>query len=81
MHSGLKFHVTRHCALRLSERSVLLEHVKNVVNYADEEKRLQHGANGGILKRFTKTDGGRKLTVIAEIKNNECWLATAYYEC
>jgi hypothetical protein len=80
MHSGLTFHVTRHCALRLAERSVLLENVKDVVKYADEEKRLQRGGNGGILRRFEKTVEGRKLVVIAEIKNNDCWLATAYYE-
>lgn len=80
MRSGLKFHISRHCALRLSERSIMLECVKNVVCYAEQEKRLQSGSNGGVLKMFTKTDAGRKLIVIAEIKNSNCWLTTAYYE-
>ena len=62
------------------DRNISSENAKNVVKYADEEKKLQNGQNGGILKSFTKTVDGRKLTVIAELKNNECWLATAYYE-
>jgi hypothetical protein len=58
-----------------------LEDVKNVVNYADEETRLTAaGFNGGIRKCFTKTANGRKLVVIGELKKNDCWLATAYYE-
>jgi hypothetical protein len=56
------------------------EQAKDVVKYADEEKRLQRGNNKGFLTSFTKTIDGRKLTVIAELKNNDCWLATAYYE-
>jgi len=80
MHSGLKFHVTRHGAHRLAEREISLENVKCVVSYPDDEKRLQPGRNGGILWRFTKVLGDRKMAVVAEIKNNDCWLATAYYE-
>lgn len=52
-----------------------------MVNYADEETRLTAaGFNGGIRKCFTKTANGRKLVVIGELKKNDCWLATAYYE-
>ncbi|MGD0349831.1 MAG: DUF4258 domain-containing protein [Verrucomicrobiota bacterium] len=80
MHENVKFHLSRHAALRLAERKIPLEYVKNVIHYADREKRLQNGTHGGILKRFTKTDGSRILSVVAEIKQNECWLATAYYE-
>ncbi|MGD0745606.1 MAG: hypothetical protein ABSA45_10665 [Verrucomicrobiota bacterium] len=67
-------------ALRLAERKISLEYVKNVVRYATDEKKLQQGTHSGALKRFTKSDGNRILTVIGEIKQNDCWLATAYYE-
>ena len=50
-----------------------------MVCYADEEKRLRNGDHGGIVYKFKKTDS-RALIVIAEIRNNNCWLATAYYE-
>ena len=72
--------MSRHFAQRIAERSISAEHAKDVVKYAEQEKKLQRGQNGGILKSFTKSVDGRKLTVIAELKNNECWLATAYYE-
>lgn len=80
MHDHLKFHITRHMAIRMAERKIPLEHAKNTVNYATDETRLQDGPHGGILKHFTKSDGKHKLTVIAEIKRNDCWLATVYYE-
>ena len=80
MHSGLKFHITRHFVKRVAERGVLVEYAKCAVKYADEEKRLQPGQNGGNLWCFTKSVGSRKLITVAEIKNNDCWLATAYYE-
>jgi hypothetical protein len=80
MHSGLKFHISKHFAQRLADRNISCEDAKDVVKYADGEKKLKEGKNGGILKSFTKTVGGRRLTVVAELKNNECWLATAYYE-
>jgi hypothetical protein len=80
MRSGLKFHITKHFAHRLVERQISAENVKTVINYADEETKLQKGRNGGSLIRFTKSIGNRKLVAVAEIKNNDCWLATAYYE-
>lgn len=72
--------MSRHFAQRIAERGISAEHAKDVVKYADEEKRLQGGQNGGILKSFTKCVDGRKLTVIAEVRKNDCWLATSYYE-
>jgi Domain of unknown function (DUF4258) len=80
MRSGLKFHFTKHFAKRVAEREISTENVKAVVCYADEEKKLQPGRNGGHLICFTKNLSNRKLVVVAEIKTNDCWLATAYYE-
>jgi len=79
MRKGLKFHISKHMAQRAVDRELSLEAVKDVVCYADEEKRLRNGDNGGIVYKFKKTDS-RALVVIAEIRNNNCWLATAYYE-
>ena len=76
----MRFHVTRHGALRVTERSLSLEEMKNVVNYSKQVTVLNHGRNGGKLKRFEKTADGRKLVVIAEVKGTDCWLATGYYE-
>jgi hypothetical protein len=80
LHTGLKFHISHHFAQRTAERGISVESAKDVVKYADEEKKLQPGHHRGTMKSFTKTVAGRKLTVIAELKNNECWLATTYYE-
>jgi hypothetical protein len=41
---------------------------------------LKKGTHGGKLSRFRKTSRGKTLVVIAEIRNRECWIATAYYE-
>ena len=36
--------------------------------------------NGGKRKVFRKASGKRTLAVVAEVKQNECWFITAYYE-
>ena len=76
----MKFHLTRHQALRLAERQLSLEDVKNVVKYSDSEQILNRGNHGGNLKKLWKTVNEKTLVVVAEIKREECWLATAYYE-
>jgi len=76
----MKFYNTKHFCLRLSERSLSLENVKNVISYYDSVERLNRGKHGGFLKKFKKTVDHKTLVVVAEIKNNDCWLATAYYE-
>ena len=79
MSTRLKFHISKHFALRVAERGLSIEHIKNVVNYSREAEDLNVGKNGGKLKKFRKSNG-RTIIVIAEIKNQDCWLATAYYE-
>ena len=76
----MKFHVTQHQALRLAERELSLEEVKNVVKYPDRREILNRGNHGGNLKKIWKTVNDKTLVVVAEIKREECWLATAYYE-
>ena len=75
----MKFHVTTHQALRLAERELSLESLKNVVKYPDSAQVLNRGRHGGNLKKFRKTVDEKTLIVVAEIKREESWLATAYY--
>jgi hypothetical protein len=74
------FHITKHQALRLAERDLSLENVKNVVRYPDSVEDLSRGRHGGSLKRFKKAVDDRTLVVIAEVKRTDCWLATSFYE-
>lgn len=75
----LKFHLTQHFRLRLAQRGVPLEHAKNVVKYPQQVKPLGRGTHGGIRRKFSKTDSGRTMVVVAETKAADCWLVTAYY--
>jgi hypothetical protein len=76
----MRFHVTHHQAVRLSERDLPLEFVKSTVLYPDRRQALNKGHNGGNLIKFFKTVGKNTMVVVAEIKGSDCWLATAYYE-
>lgn len=76
----LKFHMTQHAALRIAERGLSLEAMKSVVHYSTDVRELRQGANGGKLKQFRRTADTRVLVVVAEVKGNECWIATGYYE-
>jgi hypothetical protein len=79
MPEALKFHLTQHFRLRMEQRGVRLEHAKNVVKYAQHTKPLGRGTHGGIRRKYSKTDSGRTIVVVAETKANDCWLVTAYY--
>jgi hypothetical protein len=75
-----KFHITPHFARRVSERSVSVEEAKAVVKYCDHKQKQYIGEHKGIVFRFSKTVEGVKLCVVAELKNDECWLITGFYE-
>lgn len=80
MAKKLRFHVTHHAALRISERGLSLEEMKNVIIYSKDVTVLSPGQNGGKLKRFKKTTDGKTLVVVAEMKGLDCWIATGFYE-
>ncbi|MGD1018986.1 MAG: hypothetical protein ABSA12_06675 [Verrucomicrobiia bacterium] len=46
------------------------------------ERRIQHrrGEHGGFVYEFRRRVSGKKLVVIAEVKQNQCWLITGYYD-
>lgn len=75
-----RFHSTRHESLRMVERGLCLKNMKNVVKYPDRVVDLQCGRKGGRLKKFWKTVDLKTLAVVAEVKNNDCWIVTACYE-
>jgi len=77
---ALRFHTTRHSAIRASERNLSFEDLKNVVNYPESKQRQGSGAHGGQLTLFRKPVDGRTLVAVAEIKGNDCWIVTGYYE-
>ena len=74
-----RFHQTKHQALRVSERDLSFENMKNVVCYPDESSFLRKGLHGGRISKFRKTVEGRTLVVVAEIKGKECWLLTGFF--
>lgn len=76
--SAYRFHQTKHQALRVSERDLSLEDMKNVVSYPDESLFLRKGFHGGRVSKFRKTVADRTLVVVAEIKGKECWLLTGF---
>jgi hypothetical protein len=60
-------------------RNLSLENVRNVIRYADSQKRSRTPArHGGTVHVFEKTVDGITLRVVAEIKAGDCWLITAY---
>jgi hypothetical protein len=76
--ADLKFHQTAHSKLRQAERRLSLENIKNVVQYPDRKRRQYKGYRGGWVHTFEKTVDGTTLKVVAEIRNQDCWLITAY---
>jgi hypothetical protein len=74
----LRFHATRHQSLRVDERNLSLENMKNVVRYPDNTQRQRPGNHGGVISRYTKTVEDETLVVVAEVKGNDCWLLTGF---
>ena len=77
---GYRFHPTYHSNLRMIERQLSFENMKNVVQYPDKVQDLNTGKHGGKLRKYFKKVENRTLVVIAETKRRECWIATGYYE-
>jgi hypothetical protein len=64
----------------MEERGLSLEALRNVINCPDSQKPQGKGRNGGQLFLFSKTVDGQKLCCVAELKRQECWIVTGYYE-
>jgi len=75
----MRFHVTTHFASRLAERGISIEDAKETVLHPDNVEYQRSGTHGGKVRLFRRLQS-RVLAVVAETKNDEAWLATAYYE-
>lgn len=72
------FHDTTHADKRRAERGLSVAEMQDVVR--NPERRVQHrrGEHGGFVYEFIRASGGHTLTVIAEVKQNQCWLITGW---
>jgi hypothetical protein len=74
------FHTTSHAIQRVQERGLALDSMKQAVIYHDSRTQQYRGDHGGYVYKFKKTVDGNTLAVIAEVKENECWLMSGFYE-
>jgi hypothetical protein len=74
------FDFSTHAKRRIAERRLSPEQMKDVVKYPDHKQSQYRGEHGGVVYRFAKTLGGRRLTVVAETKKEQCWILTGFYE-
>ena len=77
-----KFHDTSHVAKRARERGFS---VKQAMLAIDQPASIlktppRRGNHGGMIWLFFRAFGNRILVAVAEVKNNECWIITAYWE-
>jgi len=72
------FHDTTHADKRRAERGLTVAEIRDVV--CNPSSRVQHrrGEHGGFVYEFVRSSGSRMLTVIAEVKQNQCWLITGW---
>jgi hypothetical protein len=66
---------------RSRERGLPLEAMKQIVNNHDARRQQYRGEHGGFVYKFVKTVEGKKLAVVAEVKNDECWLISGFEIC
>ena len=52
--------------------------MKDTVNYHDAKRQQYRGEHGGFVYQFSKAVGAETLVVVAEVKNQECWLISAW---
>jgi hypothetical protein len=69
----VQLHFTAHAQKRAEERGISLDEMKAVIKYA-QKGRLRAGVHGGTVYKFVRAS----LVVVAEIKESECWVITAY---
>jgi len=55
-----------------------MQTMKDVINYPDRRMQQYRGRHGGFVYRFSRFMGNRNIVVVAEIKNQECWLMSVW---
>jgi hypothetical protein len=76
-----EFHDTSHVEMRARERGFAIEQAMLTINNPDSILKTppRRGNHGGMLWLFFRAFEGRTLVVVAEIKLNECWIITGYW--
>jgi hypothetical protein len=77
-----EIHDTSHVEKRARERGFTVEEATLTVNFPDRILKTppRRGNQGGMLWLFFRAFEDRLLVVVAEIKLNDCWIITGYWE-
>jgi hypothetical protein len=77
-----EIHDTSHVEKRARERGFTVEQAMLTINDPGSILKTppRRGNHGGMLWLFFRGFGDRILVVVAEIKLNECWIITGYWE-
>ncbi len=77
-----EFHDTSHVAKRARERRFTVEQAMLTIDQPTRVLKTppRRGNHGGMIWLFFRAFGNRILVAVAEVKNNECWIITAYWE-
>jgi len=74
------FHLTRHLKLRVDQRELSVDSLKDVIKCPDWRHQQRRGEHGGFVYRFEKTVfEGKTLVVVAEVKKSECWIISGFF--
>jgi hypothetical protein len=76
-----EFHDTSHAETRARQRGFTLEQAMLTIDAPDSILKTppRRGNHGGMLWLFSRRFEGRTLVIVAEIKLNECWIITGYW--
>lgn len=64
---------------RQSQRKFTDEEAKAVIDDPEEKESQRPGHWGGTVFKMSKTVNGKKLVVVAEIRDTHAYLITAFY--
>jgi hypothetical protein len=77
-----EFHDTAHIEKRARERGFSVQEAMLTINEPASNYKTppRKGNHGGFIWLFSRAFDGRILVVVAEVKANECWIITGYWE-
>jgi hypothetical protein len=77
-----EFHDTAHIQKRARERGFSVEQGMLTINRPTSivKTPARRGNHGGFIWLFSRAFESKVLVVVAEIKGNECWIITGYWE-
>jgi hypothetical protein len=77
-----RFHDTAHVEKRARERGFSVEQAILAVKKPGSilKTPARKGNHGGFIWLFLRLFESRILVVVAEVKNDECWVITGYWE-